>query len=277
MSKGKLPECTVCWDSPDGPILQCAEGHLICEACDKDLRRRKCPTCRMALGPITKPIRNRVAEQAIAESEATCKHCGEQMTRADLALHQCKVEHYTKLQGNEVLSHAEFYEAGKEVRTEFYEAGKHVRAEFPVGHKDHGKIWHFVDGKHVRTEFAPGHKCHGQIRHLVDGKHVRIEHAAGHARHGGIGHFVDGKHVRTEFGPGHARHGEIHHFVDGKHVRIEHAPGHADHGEIHHYVDDEHVRTEYAPGHARHGEICHCVDGEQCKRAPSKRLTTRRA
>jgi hypothetical protein len=227
-SRRALPECTVCWDSPVGQILQCAEGHLICAACDNDLHVRKCPTCRIDLGPIERRIRSRVAEQVIADSIRASERC---IKRRDGSIDIFVGS--TASVGN----------------------GKHVRTEFAPGHKWDGKIWHFVGGKHVRTEYAPGHAKHGKTCYYDDRKQVRTEYAPGHAKHGEICHFVHGKHARTEFAPGHKWDGKIWHFVGGKHVRTEYAPGHAKHGKICYYDDRKQVRTEYAPGHARHGQI----------------------
>ena len=226
-SRRALPECTVCWDSPVGQILQCAEGHLICAACDNNLHVRKCPTCRIDLGPIARRIRSRVAEQVIADSIRASERC-------------------TKRRDGSIDIFVESTNQSD---------GKHVRTEFAPGHKCHGEIRYIVDGKYVRAELAPGHARHGEIYYFLDGKHVRTEFAPSHKRDGKIWHFVDGKHVRTEFTAGHADHGEMLYWVDGKHVRTEYAPGHADHGEICYYDDCKQVRTEYAPGHARHGQI----------------------
>ena len=236
-SRRALPECTVCWDSPVGQILQCAEGHLICAACDNNLHVRKCPTCRIDLGPIARRIRSRVAEQVIADSIRASERC-------------------TKRRDGSIDIFVESTNQSD---------GKHVRTEFAPGHKCHGEIRYIVDGKYVRTELAPGHARHGEIGYFVDGQQVRTEYAPGHARHGHIDYWVNGIRVRTEYAPGHARHGEIRYIVDGKHVRTEFTAGHADHGEMLYWVDGKHVRTEYAPGHADHGEICYYDDCKQVR------------
>merc|ERR1712196_661924 len=54
----ELVECPVCLETFSSSIFQCAEGHMICEAC-KPKVEGKCPTCRAPLGN----NRNRAIEQ----------------------------------------------------------------------------------------------------------------------------------------------------------------------------------------------------------------------
>lgn len=69
--------CIVCLDTaiPSPKILQCPNGHLMCEACYTRLRQRKCPTCRVVLG--STPIRALLAEQMIEQEGLldSCRSC----------------------------------------------------------------------------------------------------------------------------------------------------------------------------------------------------------
>ena len=64
-------KCTVCLSLPTNKILQCKEGHLICEQCYKRLHKAQsrinnessCPTCKNVYPSI--PIRCRSAEQVL--------------------------------------------------------------------------------------------------------------------------------------------------------------------------------------------------------------------
>eukprot|EP00961_Rhodomonas_salina_P234549 3170135-Rhodomonas_salina.1 len=57
----KLLDCTVCFENARGPVYQCMEGHLLCDACWTRLNtpHAGCPTCSATLGR----IRCRFAEQ----------------------------------------------------------------------------------------------------------------------------------------------------------------------------------------------------------------------
>ena len=75
-------ECPVCLEVQDGQQHQCREGHVFCATCDSNLRApRRCPECRMALGPLSQAIRSRSHEERIAALPAACSHCGLATTR----------------------------------------------------------------------------------------------------------------------------------------------------------------------------------------------------
>ena len=82
-------ECPVCLEVQDGQQHQCREGHVFCASCDSNLRApRRCPECRMALGPLSQAIRSRSHEESIAALPAACSHCGVATTRGELAAHE---------------------------------------------------------------------------------------------------------------------------------------------------------------------------------------------
>ena len=67
--------CPVCYDIIVGPILQCGEGHLICEECLSHLKvPRRCPTCREPY-PADAPARNRALERLVAQLTVSCAAC----------------------------------------------------------------------------------------------------------------------------------------------------------------------------------------------------------
>ena len=64
----KAMECVVCLSVNPGRVLQCSQGHLICQTCHSNLLSRgvkgktvECPVCRVPYPP--EPIRNLLAEQ----------------------------------------------------------------------------------------------------------------------------------------------------------------------------------------------------------------------
>ena len=67
-------DCAICLGTPEFHVHQCRNGHLFCAECllEHTERRRgtQCPTCRVPLP--SEPIRNLVAERAIARRPATC-------------------------------------------------------------------------------------------------------------------------------------------------------------------------------------------------------------
>ncbi|EOD13712.1 hypothetical protein EMIHUDRAFT_256753, partial [Emiliania huxleyi CCMP1516] len=82
-------ECPICLEVQDGPQHQCREGHVYCASCDSNLRApRRCPECRMALGPLNQAIRCRSHEERIAALPAACSHCGLATTRGEVAAHE---------------------------------------------------------------------------------------------------------------------------------------------------------------------------------------------
>ena len=43
----KLSECPVHMNVPDGRVMQCKNGHIVCEECHASLD--ECPSCRCAM------------------------------------------------------------------------------------------------------------------------------------------------------------------------------------------------------------------------------------
>jgi len=83
--------CSVCFSFPEGNVLQCGSGHIMC--CDCHTRvcaedKPTCPTCRVSLDPL-KPIRNVLAEQTIALLPVACPNdlCNAKCTRGSLQSH----------------------------------------------------------------------------------------------------------------------------------------------------------------------------------------------
>ena len=68
-------DCAICLSPPDHQVHQCRNGHLFCAECLEECLSRasqaKCPTCRVALP--REPIRNLVAERALARRPARCR------------------------------------------------------------------------------------------------------------------------------------------------------------------------------------------------------------
>eukprot|EP01083_Nonionella_stella_P070430 188424_1 len=65
-------ECPICNISMyDGPILQCPEGHIICQTCkDKLPRSKQCPQCRKKIGT----SRNRALEGMAVKMPMPCNN-----------------------------------------------------------------------------------------------------------------------------------------------------------------------------------------------------------
>ena len=82
-------DCAICLSTPEGHVHQCRNGHLFCAECLSEHRARAsgttCPTCRVPLP--SEPIRNIVAENAIARQPSTCPFCALQTTVGDLKTH----------------------------------------------------------------------------------------------------------------------------------------------------------------------------------------------
>ena len=94
-------ECPVCLEVQDGPQHQCREGHVFCASCDTSLRApRRCPECRMALGPLSQAIRSRSHEERIAALPAACSHCGLATTRGEVAAHEQGCPHALARENN---------------------------------------------------------------------------------------------------------------------------------------------------------------------------------
>ena len=85
--------CLLCLRIPTEAVVQCHRGHIFCSGCLETAERsstprRECPECRLRLPD--EPIRNRVAERAIASLPAQCQTCLERMPRGDMHRHVCR-------------------------------------------------------------------------------------------------------------------------------------------------------------------------------------------
>ena len=72
-------QCVVCLHIPkEGHIIQCQNGHLLCEECTNNNMSKACPSCRAPLDQLAgnKRIRSLMAEQLIESMDLTfrCKH-----------------------------------------------------------------------------------------------------------------------------------------------------------------------------------------------------------
>lgn len=65
--------CKICFEYLSVPVLQCTNGHLVCNTCLKKLADQQCPTCRQS---IQKNIRNMVMEKLLEICEIQCKFKG---------------------------------------------------------------------------------------------------------------------------------------------------------------------------------------------------------
>ncbi|XP_004711279.3 E3 ubiquitin-protein ligase SIAH1-like [Echinops telfairi] len=85
-----LFECPVCYDSVLPPILQCKNGHLVCNNCRPKLDI--CPTCRVLLGS----IRNLALEKVADLVQFPCKYavwgCERILAYTEKADHQVNCE-----------------------------------------------------------------------------------------------------------------------------------------------------------------------------------------
>ena len=66
-------ECLVCQDIMTAKILQCRNGHCVCQTCYSRLKG-SCPCCRVELDK--EPIRNRLAESFCREILVSLKEKG---------------------------------------------------------------------------------------------------------------------------------------------------------------------------------------------------------
>ena len=68
----KMLECTVCFDSINGPIYQCSEGHLLCSLCWGRMNRPDagCPTCSGVLGNIRCRFAESIRDACLCSCEA---------------------------------------------------------------------------------------------------------------------------------------------------------------------------------------------------------------
>jgi hypothetical protein len=64
--------CAICYDFMAGPIFQCKEGHITCDACFERLTQKKCPFCR---DPVL--LRSRVLDRVRQYIDIPCLYkCG---------------------------------------------------------------------------------------------------------------------------------------------------------------------------------------------------------
>lgn len=82
-----LFECPVCFDYVLPPILQCQNGHLVCQACRQMITT--CPTCRVQ---ISSNIRNLQMEKLASTVFFPCKYsnygCNSQLLFKDKPPHE---------------------------------------------------------------------------------------------------------------------------------------------------------------------------------------------
>eukprot|EP00475_Leptophrys_vorax_P000680 TRINITY_DN10384_c0_g2_i1.p1 TRINITY_DN10384_c0_g2~~TRINITY_DN10384_c0_g2_i1.p1 ORF type:complete len:490 (-),score=129.06 TRINITY_DN10384_c0_g2_i1:1155-2624(-) len=70
--------CAVCMEYPESQIFQCANGHLLCNACHQrivDSEKSVCPSCRVKMSA-DQPNRNLFAESVLANVQVTCSNAG---------------------------------------------------------------------------------------------------------------------------------------------------------------------------------------------------------
>ncbi len=79
-------ECPVCFQIPRAEIVQCINGHSICEECSAKVK--PCPQCRSA----RKRSRNFLAETLLDVFEFKCSFsgqgCEKTMSRGELRAHE---------------------------------------------------------------------------------------------------------------------------------------------------------------------------------------------
>ena len=79
-------ECIVCWDIPRRvPIVQCRNGHIICQDCQPKLQTPNCPQCRIPYGNET-PIRALTAERCIRQIPHKCIYANQGCQQPPMAL-----------------------------------------------------------------------------------------------------------------------------------------------------------------------------------------------
>lgn len=81
-----LFECPVCFDYVLPPIMQCQNGHLVCQTCLKMVQN--CPTCRIQ---ISNNIRNLQMEKLACNIQFPCKYSNSGCKM--LLLYKDKCEH----------------------------------------------------------------------------------------------------------------------------------------------------------------------------------------
>lgn len=91
-----LFECPVCFDYVLPPILQCQNGHLVCQTCRQKITC--CPTCRV---PIGSNIRNLPMEKLASTMSFPCKYnqsgCAAQLLYTEKPDHEdsCEFKPYS--------------------------------------------------------------------------------------------------------------------------------------------------------------------------------------
>ena len=69
--------CTLCSNLILPPVMQCQNGHLLCQSCASQLRNSqlfmRCPDCKVVIHTFT---RNRVIEELVTCMEIECKYAG---------------------------------------------------------------------------------------------------------------------------------------------------------------------------------------------------------
>lgn len=93
---GQVPEelsCPICLFVPEGKVLQCKEGHTVCEPCYKKLlaAAKPCPQCATPYGP--EAIRNLALESLIDKLKFNCEFkssgCDAVLDRHGRQSHRC--------------------------------------------------------------------------------------------------------------------------------------------------------------------------------------------
>ncbi|XP_065171718.1 E3 ubiquitin-protein ligase Siah2-like [Atheta coriaria] len=84
-------ECVVCTEYMHPPIIQCIEGHSVCNECYKKLG--SCPTCRQKFNTECRPL---VLERLHNKIKFPCKYresgCQEEQYGFDIQKHQIDCE-----------------------------------------------------------------------------------------------------------------------------------------------------------------------------------------
>jgi hypothetical protein len=77
--------CTICLDLPLNQVMQCSNGHLICQECHQKVLGEACPTCRVE-GPRARSL---VAERVVSTIKFACVSCGQYHKREALECPIC--------------------------------------------------------------------------------------------------------------------------------------------------------------------------------------------
>ena len=93
-------QCLVCLHIPkEGHIIQCQNGHLLCEECTNKINGNTCPNCRAPLDQLAgnKRIRALAAQQLIESMDLTfpCKHpnCEFSASKHEAIMHEKKCKY----------------------------------------------------------------------------------------------------------------------------------------------------------------------------------------